>query len=208
MKFDPHHRNSLAVELRAELLAEHLDEARALGAAGKPRPTTAAIEAAVDQQVAAMFPVEDHLMEAGRALAPMALVVSVLGARDLRNADGLLGKSDPFVVVKWRGVDVGRTTTVPNDLNPTWAHESFVVPLGRAADVEACKMEGVVLEATIFDHDDISASDRLGGVVVTAADVLRVAEEGGEVDLVLQGVKGKKMGKSMLKLGFKMQQHA
>ena len=78
----------------------------------------------------------------------------------------------------------------------------------EAADVEACKTEGVVLEATIFDHDDISASDRLGGVVVTAADVLRVAEEGGEVDLVLQGVKGKKMGKSMLKLGFKMQQHA
>ena len=59
---EPHHRNSSAAELRAELLKEHLEEARALGAAGKPRPTTAAIEAAVDSQVATMFPPDDALV--------------------------------------------------------------------------------------------------------------------------------------------------
>ena len=59
---EPHHRNSSAAELRAELLKEYLEEARVLGAAGKPRPTTAAIEAAVDSQVATMFPPNDALV--------------------------------------------------------------------------------------------------------------------------------------------------
>ena len=59
--------------------------------------------------------------------------VSVVGATDLRNADGMMGKSDPFVEVKWRGASVLKTKAVQNNLNPTWANESFTLPAWTVA---------------------------------------------------------------------------
>ena len=72
--------------------------------------------------------------------------VAVLGARYLRNADGLLGKSDPFVELRWRHAKVGVTAVVKNDLNPTWVEEYFTVALGGAADLDRLAEEGAVLE--------------------------------------------------------------
>ena len=40
---------------------------------------------------------------------PRGARISVLSASDLRNADGMLGKSDPFVELMWRGASVLKT---------------------------------------------------------------------------------------------------
>ena len=40
---------------------------------------------------------------------PRGARISVLSASDLRNADGMLGKSDPFVELTWRGASVLKT---------------------------------------------------------------------------------------------------
>ena len=87
--------------------------------------------------------------------AGSAVVVNVLSAFDLRNADGMLGKSDPFVELTWRGAVVGKTAVVNNDLNPTWSKERFVLPIGDVHDLARLRGEGVVLEVAVMDHDAV-----------------------------------------------------
>jgi hypothetical protein len=68
------------------------------------------------------------------------VTVHVLRATNLRNADGMLGlgmlgKSDPFVELTWRGAVVLKTHTVQNHLSPTWDNESCALPAWTAAYV-------------------------------------------------------------------------
>ena len=68
------------------------------------------------------------------------VTVHVLRATNLRNADGMLGigmlgKSDPFVELTWRGAVVLKTHTVQNQLSPTWDNESCALPAWTAAYV-------------------------------------------------------------------------
>ena len=136
--------------------------------------------------------------------AHSAVVVRVLGAHDLRNADGMMGKSDPFVELVWCGSSVGKTAVVNNDLNPTWEDEQFTIHIGDPSDLARLRQEGAVLEAKVMDYDAISASDMLGRVVLSVDKVMsrgKLADNAG-VELLMTDVKGKKSGKSMLTLAF------
>ena len=144
-----------------------------------------------------------------QAESSVVVQVTVLSASNLRNADGMLGKSDPFVELTWRGLVVGRTATVNNDHSPSWTNEQFALPMGDTDnDLAELEREGALLEASVMDFDAVTASDLLGRVKVPVADVLRHARLrnsgplGGTVLLLLDDVKGKQSGKSTLLLSF------
>ena len=160
-----------------------------------------------------------------REPAGPSVMVTVLGAHDLRNADGLFGKSDPFVELTWRGMSVGKTATVNNDHNPSWMGEHFTFPIGDLEGNEGKEGAGednhprtplpwpetdgsLVLEVAVIDYDTVSAHDLLGRVFFSLDEMLRLGGEGGEgrdsegVEFVLIDVKGKKKGKSKVRLAF------
>ncbi|CAE7486903.1 Rasa4, partial [Symbiodinium microadriaticum] len=62
---------------------------------------------------------------------------SVLAASGLGKADKF-GKSDPFCVVKWNGVEIGKSEVVKKSLDPVWEEANFVIRtpknLGPLAD--------------------------------------------------------------------------
>ena len=144
-----------------------------------------------------------------QAESSVVVQVTVLSASNLRNADGMLGKSDPFVELTWRGLVVGRTATVNNDHSPSWTNETFALPMGDTDnDLAELESEGALLEASVMDFDAVTASDLLGRVKVPVAEVLRHARLrnsgplGGTVLLLLDDVQGKQSGKSTLRLSF------
>ena len=55
----------------------------------------------------------------------------IVKANGLANAD-MLGKSDPFVVVTWRGEQVLKTKTVSDTLDPVWTKEEVVLTVPGA----------------------------------------------------------------------------
>eukprot|EP01045_Picozoa_sp_COSAG04_P038623 COSAG04_NODE_10437_length_777_cov_1.418879_1_plen_258_part_11 len=101
----------------------------------EPEPTEAAEEAAVDLDA-----------------PPVDRQVTVVGAEGLLQADGLLGASDPYAVVTFGGVEVGRTDVLEDTLNPRW-DSRFLTSVPPA---------GGVLRVEVYDHDVASAHDFLG----------------------------------------------
>lgn len=57
--------------------------------------------------------------------------VHILGAKGLRGAKRLSGKSDPYVILKRRGKVVGETSVKRGTVNPEWANEFFLVNLSE-----------------------------------------------------------------------------
>ena len=51
---------------------------------------------------------------------------SVLAAFGLGKADKF-GKSDPFCIVKWNGVEIGKSEVVKKNLDPVWEEANFVI---------------------------------------------------------------------------------
>jgi Ca2+-dependent lipid-binding protein len=68
--------------------------------------------------------------------------IHILKASDLPKADGMLGKSDPFCIVRWNHREVGRTAVVLKDLNPVWDDERFRVALAAAKASEGVDEDG------------------------------------------------------------------
>ena len=135
---------------------------------------------------------------------PVAIVCSVLRARDLTKAD-LLGKSDPFVELTWRGATVGKTAVIKSTLNPAWENESFPLPV-EDVGTDLSLLEGASLVAKVFDWDLVGKPDLLGTAVVPIDDVMKYGSSRRAAELILAGVKGKKQGKSTLTLSFKRQE--
>ena len=80
----------------------------------------------------------------------------VVGAQGLRNADRMVGMSDPYATIHWNGCRVGQTKIVKNSLNPRWKAE-FELP-----DVE--DQDETELKITIWDHD-FDRDDFLGQAI-------------------------------------------
>ena len=62
------------------------------------------------------------LDKARRRVMPSVIQLGVVQAAGLRKAD-MLGKSDPYCTIKWRGLDAGTTEVAPKTLDPMWDEE-------------------------------------------------------------------------------------
>jgi hypothetical protein len=103
------------------------------------------------------------------------LRLQILEAKELA-ADSMIegGKSDPYVVVKRNGKQLGKTAVRRNTLDPKWAEESFVfelLPGGKDDDGEGLSLE-------VYDKDVGSKDDFLGRV--TNVDDMDIEEEESE----------------------------
>ncbi|CAM9127974.1 unnamed protein product, partial [Hapterophycus canaliculatus] len=105
--------------------------------------------------------------------------LTVLRAAGLAQADET-GAADPMCVLRRRGREVGRTTTIYGSLEPVWGTkskegESFLlaIPHPREASFGG---GGVVLE--VFDEDFGDPNDFLGQVIISGNDLLRFHSPG------------------------------
>lgn len=62
-----------------------------------------------------------------------------------------LGDSDPYCIVKWGGVELGRTKTCPNTHEPYWGKERFRLTLPAEDATEKKDLLPLVLE--VWDED-------------------------------------------------------
>lgn len=60
--------------------------------------------------------------------ANLSLKLQVIHCSGLAKADRF-GLPDPFCIVKWQGVELGRTPTVYNTVHPVWKNCGFELPL-------------------------------------------------------------------------------
>lgn len=90
--------------------------------------------------------------------------VTVLAAKNLGKAD-LLGLSDPYAVVIYNGVEIGRSTVVDNCLYPRWQGQRFrvVVPAGAGVYYEG---NDSVLRVDVYDSNAAREDVFLGCCVV------------------------------------------
>ena len=79
----------------------------------------------------------------------------VIGCKDLKRADGFLGKSDPYAVVYWNGEKLGTTKTIEDNLNPVW-NEDFPITINL-------EMKNT-LRIAVFDFDKVGDHEFLGQV--------------------------------------------
>ena len=95
--------------------------------------------------------------------------VTVLAAKNLGKAD-LLGLSDPYAVVFFNGVEIGRSTVVDNCLYPRWQGQSFrvVVPAGAGVYYEG---KDSVLRVDVYDSNATRDDVFLGCCVVDKAEL-------------------------------------
>jgi len=100
----------------------------------------------------------------GMASGEQTLLVNVMNARGLYNADGFLaGKSDPYCIcmIPEKPDCKFQTSVIPNCLDPEWNHP------GRIEGFQA----GDSLEFQVWDSDTFPKPDQLlGKVVLTAED--------------------------------------
>eukprot|EP00622_Pseudochattonella_farcimen_P001052 FR735656.1.p1 GENE.FR735656.1~~FR735656.1.p1 ORF type:complete len:132 (+),score=20.27 FR735656.1:2-397(+) len=92
------------------------------------------------------------------------VVIQVIAGHDLVDTDGHVidGVSDPYVVVTTRDGMSAKTKIVMNDLNPKW---------GEALMLDVDDRGAVSLQLNVFDHDDHSADDPLGDVLIPLDDL-------------------------------------
>jgi Ca2+-dependent lipid-binding protein len=102
--------------------------------------------------------------------------LTVLEAHGLAKAD-LLGKSDPFCIVKWEGKEVGRTKVLPKTLDPVWGEDgSFSVEQTGNA------MDGL-LTLELWDMNGDKQGSFLGQVVLKGADLRTPTDGSAQFDL-------------------------
>ena len=58
------------------------------------------------------------------------LHIEIDGCLNLGRSD-LINESDPFVIIRLNGAEIGRTKVVKNTLNPAWERECFEMPVPR-----------------------------------------------------------------------------
>jgi len=118
----------------------------------------------------------DEMVAVVRSTPRSVIRLSILSCKSLGQADKF-GLSDPFVVVKWMGEEVGRTSVIQDCLNPKWERERFCLTLPEfvseyvGGDKEkeignGARTRGDVnLTLEVWDHDVVGVGDFLGQVV-------------------------------------------
>jgi hypothetical protein len=101
--------------------------------------------------------------EAASAPKLKQLKVFKMSASGLAKADGMFGKSDPYVKILLDGKEVGRTSVKKNQLDPVWEGESiaFDLPAVLSSARYVC-----MLHLEIYDHDKLGGHEFLGMVDV------------------------------------------
>jgi hypothetical protein len=92
-----------------------------------------------------------------------SFIVNIVSAVGLRNADGMFGKSDPYVTMTSAGVTF-RTRTIDNDLNPNF-NETFIVSLSPGAGMDERNLGFEVVDSNDDKHEGVaynSKDDPLG----------------------------------------------
>lgn len=119
--------------------------------------------------------------------------LQLLGCTEIAAAD-ILGFSDPYCAIYWKNQLAGVTTTRHMTLNPTWANQTFVLPLvGEFMEAlhhdisSALFTAGALLpnlRIELYDWDRLSKDDFLGQASITDTDILSVLRRirSGEAD--------------------------
>merc|ERR550532_2368101 len=92
---------------------------------------------------------------------PEKIIFTLHSAKDLANMD-YMGKSDPYAILTY-GSQERRTTTINNNLNPTWNHQ---VTFDYEENVSTIDIE-------IFDEDTMARDDSLGRLSIDVAEIKR-----------------------------------
>jgi hypothetical protein len=88
--------------------------------------------------------------------------LAIYGAKDLGKADMLLGLSDPFVICKWNGREIGRTPHASRTVHPTWPDQRFVLMLDPNEDIGQN-----LLQIEVWNHRVITKGEFLGCLYLT-----------------------------------------
>lgn len=98
------------------------------------------------------------------------LTIKIERAQGLAKAD-MLGKSDPFVVVKMNNEVRHRTAVIKKCLDPVWENESLTIAL----PTHPKKLGKCVLQVEVFDKDTVGGNDFLGRVTLQGGEILEQA---------------------------------
>ena len=93
-------------------------------------------------------------------------VLDIVSAAGLAKADKF-GKSDPYCVVTWCGVECHRTAVIKKTLDPKWTSESVPLLLPAEGAASLC--------IDCFDEDLVGSDDFLGQVLLSEEDVRTLA---------------------------------
>merc|ERR1711962_1948994 len=115
------------------------------------------------------------------------LQLTVVEAADLVNKD-MVGKSDPYVIVKFQDQEF-RSPTVKNNLSPKW---NFLSSFNVSSD------ETEHIQFHVYDDDALRADDPLGSFSISVADALNEASNPRWFDL-----KDSKTGKVSVSFEFR-----
>lgn len=104
----------------------------------------------------------------GGYVTPIGVMrIHIQSARNLRNVE-TMGKSDPYVRVLLSGIEMGRTVTWQNNLNPDF-DEVVYVPMHSSR-------EKIILQ--VLDEENIGRDRPLGTTELSASDYIREGEDG------------------------------
>ena len=86
-------------------------------------------------------------------------------ASNLKRADGIFGKSDPFVEVYYNGSCIARTKVIKKTLDPVWDETIEVfIPIKKNND-SSTDDDDFEIKFVIFDYDFAGSNDFLGQIV-------------------------------------------
>jgi Ca2+-dependent lipid-binding protein len=115
---------------------------------------------------------KEHLRESERCFNRLKWQLQVIRVQGLPQMDsgGLMGGAalnDVYVKVFWNNELIGRTATLHDTLEPAWKHEVFQVQLPLDISTARFRLE-------VWEHDDMSADDFLGEVLINDEAILKV----------------------------------
>ena len=139
---------------------------------------------------------QEYLFTHMRSLQSLAYVeVHILKGKNLMKANRV-GKSDPYVIVRWNGKKYGVTTYKKNTFNPAWNNEKFLINVSRAG----YEVGELVLE--VWDKDFFKEGDFMGEVRLSGDILLHPSST--NLELPLGAKPGKPLGKIKGTLTFKV----
>lgn len=96
--------------------------------------------------------------------------IAILSAADLKRAD-LFGSSDPMGVVFFNDVEIGRTSSKKNTLNPVWRDAIFIFSIPATSEVADSELRVELWDVDIDSDGKEDFGDFLGCVVLKRDDL-------------------------------------
>jgi hypothetical protein len=106
------------------------------------------------------------------------LHINIISAQNLRNADGLFGKSDPYCEIFLNNKLITRSTTIQDTLNPMWKHYDTIDI--APSDLHRGKWKLSTLTVIVYDEDENGEPDFLGQVLFHGKDLIKLLHHSSE----------------------------